>query len=117
MPAPEMSWGFREFSYRPGDFAVAAAAVVARFEGRTLVEARVGITGVGSGPVWCTTYEEATVGRTVDSLREIEGLVTADLEYIMDGHETGEYRAHLVGVLTTRVLEDALERSARNPRS
>lgn len=110
-----LAWGFQEFTYRPGDFAIAAVAVVARFEERTLVEARVGITGLGSGPVWCSTYETEAIGRTVDDLREIEELATADADYVMDDIETSEYRRHLAGVLVTRALEDAFKRSEGGP--
>jgi carbon-monoxide dehydrogenase medium subunit len=110
-----LAWGFQEFTYRPGDFAIAAVAVVARFEERTLVEARLGITGLGSGPVWCSTYETEAIGRTVDDLREIEELATADADYVMDDIETSEYRRHLAGVLVTRALEDAFKRSEGGP--
>jgi len=107
---PDWWWGFREFSYRPGDFAVAAAAVIARFDGRDLAEVAVGITGVGGGPVRCTSYEEAAIGRSVDGLREIESLVTADVDYVMEGLESGEYRAHVAGVMATRAIGDAFAR-------
>ncbi len=115
--ASEWCWGFREFSYRPGDFAVAAAAVIARFEGNELAEVHVGITGVGGGPVRCASFEEAATGRSVDQLGEIESLVTTEVDYVMEGLESSEYRAHIAGVVTTRAIVDAFERSREDNRS
>jgi len=114
--AADWSWGFREFSYRPGDFAVAAAAVIARFEGTELAEVVVGITGMGGGPVRCALFEEAAIGRSVGQLVEIERLVTAEVDFVAGGLESSEYRAHLAGVMTTRAIVDAFERSREGNR-
>jgi len=111
---PGWSWGFREFAYRDGDFAVAAAAVLARFDGRDLADVRVMITGVGGGPAECHSYEQAAIGRPVEALREIETLVTADVDYVMDGLESGEFRAHIAGVMTSRAIEDAFQRGRKD---
>ena len=43
--APDTHFGFREFSRRAGDYAIAMALVTFRLEGGTIVEPRIGIGG------------------------------------------------------------------------
>ena len=107
-PFSGWSWGFREFSYRPGDFAVAAAGALVKVENGEISAIRAGITGTGSGPFRCTSYEEAALGRTVSDLRAVEPLATSDAPDVMDGIESSEYRGHVAGVMLSRAVEDAM---------
>ena len=102
------SWGFREFSYRLGDFAVAAAAALVKVANGEISAIRAGITGAGSGPFRCTAYEKAALGRTVSQLRAVEPLATVDAPYVMDGVESSEYRRHVASVMLSRAVEDAM---------
>lgn len=102
------SWGFREFSYRPGDFAVAAAGALVKVENGEISAIRAGITGTGSGSLRCTSYEEAALGRTGAELPAIEVLAIEDVPYVMDGVESSEYRGHVASVMLSRAVEDAL---------
>ena len=107
-PPSGWSWGFREFSYRPGDFAVAAAGALVKVEGGEIAAIRAGITGTGSGPFRCTAYEVAALGRTVSELPAVEPLAMEDAPYVIDGAESGEYRAHVAGVMLSRAVGDAM---------
>ena len=107
-PRAGWSWGFREFSYRPGDFAVAAAGALVRVANGEISAIRAGITGTGSGPFRCTSYEEAALGRTGAGLPDIEPLAVEDAPYVIDGLESSEYRGHVASVMLSRAVEDAL---------
>ena len=105
---PGWSWGFREFTYRPGDFAVAAAGTLVKVRNGEIAAIRAGITGTGSGPLRCTSYEEAALGRTATGLPDIEALAIEDAPYVIDGVESSEYRGHVASVMLTRAVEDAM---------
>ncbi len=109
VPLPSgWSWGFREFSYRPGDFAVAAAGALVKVEDGEIAAIRAGITGTGSGPFRCTAYERAALGRTFSELPAAEPLAIEDAPYVMDGAESSEYRGHVAGVMLSRAVGDAM---------
>ena len=105
---PGWSWGFREFSYRPGDFAVAAAGALVKVRNGEIAAIRAGITGTGSGPLRCTSYEEAALGRTATGLPDIEALAIEDAPYVIGGVESSEYRGHVASVMLSRAVEDAM---------
>ena len=48
--APDTRFGFREFSRRAGDYAIAMALVTFRLDGGTIVEPRIGIGGAEANP-------------------------------------------------------------------
>jgi carbon-monoxide dehydrogenase medium subunit len=107
---PGWGWGFREFSRRDGDFAVASAAVLVRAAGGVIVESRVAAGGVAPRPVRLGEVEAALSGATpgevpgrVGPLRGVEPAGGAGL--------SAGYRARLARVLVTRALADACRRA------
>ncbi len=100
--------GFAEIARRHGDYAMVGVAGLVRVEGDEVVEARLGFLSVNDVP----TVVDVS-GRTPDEA--VEHVLT-ELEPAGDIHATADYRAHLVRVLTRRVLaaatEDARERAS-----
>jgi 2-furoyl-CoA dehydrogenase FAD binding subunit len=93
--------GFAEIARRHGDYAMVGVAGLVRVEGDEVVEARLGFLSVNDVP----TVVDVS-GRTPDEA--VEHALT-ELEPAGDIHATADYRAHLVRVLTRRVLAAATE--------
>jgi carbon-monoxide dehydrogenase medium subunit len=111
---PEQTgWGFEEVSRRHGDFALAAVAATLTLSGGAIAQARIALTGVGPTPLRVTDAEALLIGhalepdltaRIIDALRAI---ITPET----DLHASSDYRRHLAGVLTGRVLAAAWRRA------
>lgn len=90
---------FAEIARRHGDYALVGVAAMVETEGGEVVRARLGYVSVSDVPV---------VVDVTDSLDDPAGRALAELEPAEDIHATAAYRAHLVKVLTPRVLADAI---------
>jgi len=115
IPVAGGGWGFREFAPRRGDFALAAAAAVVELDGDRLGRVRLGLTGLGSGPVRCRTWEETAAGVGIDEIPGLADLITADLGRVAAGPEGEAYRTHLARVVGAAAVADAVA-SARGSR-
>jgi carbon-monoxide dehydrogenase medium subunit len=104
-------WGFHEFAYRPGDFAVAAAAATARIQDEVVADLHLGVTGLGGGPLRCRSFEEAALGAAPADLAGLEHLISSDFGYVADSVESSAYRSHLATVMAGRAVADAVRRS------
>lgn len=93
--------GFAEIARRHGDYALVGVAGVVRLEGDEVVQARLGYLSVNDIPTVIDVN-----GRSPD---EAVDHVLTQLEPSDDIHATAAYRAHLVAVLTRRVLAAATE--------
>ena len=98
--APGAGVAFQEISRRHGDYALVGVAAHVELEGDEVVRARLGYLSVSDGPV---------VVDVSDSLADPAGAALAELEPVDDIHATADYRAHLVRVLTPRVLAAATD--------
>lgn len=98
--APGAGVAFQEISRRHGDYALVGVAALVEMEGDEVVRARLGYLSVSDVPV------VVDVG---DSLDDPAGAALAELEPVDDIHATADYRAHLVRVLTPRVLAAATD--------
>jgi carbon-monoxide dehydrogenase medium subunit len=106
-------WGFQEFSRRPGDYALAAAAVVLRVgPDGAIAGARIALAAVADRPVRAVEAERALLGARGEPARlaEAAGAAAAPLTPPADVHGSGEYRRHLARVLVERALADAWRR-------
>jgi carbon-monoxide dehydrogenase medium subunit len=90
---------FAEIASRHGDYALVGVAAMVETEAGEVVRARVGYVSVSDVPV---------VVDVTDSLDDPAGKALTELEPAEDIHATAAYRAHLVKVLTPRVLADAI---------
>ena len=110
VPASGPGWGFVEIARRPGDFAVAGAAVVL---GRPLTLRVVGF-GVGDRPMRLPGAERELAGGGLDAeIAARAGTAAArDCDPPSDVHGSADYRRHLASVLTVRALLQAGARLA-----
>ena len=90
---------FQEIARRHGDYALVGVAALVETDGGEVVRARVGYVSVSDVPV---------VVDVTDALDAPAAKALAELEPADDIHATADYRAHLVRVLTPRVLADAI---------
>jgi len=90
---------FQEIARRHGDYALVGVAALVETDGGEVTRARLGYVSVSDVPV---------VVDVTDALDDPAAKALADLEPADDIHATADYRAHLVRVLTPRVLADAV---------
>jgi carbon-monoxide dehydrogenase medium subunit len=107
---PGWGWGFREVSRRPGDFAIVAAAALARVAGGEIVESRVALAGVSERPLRLGAVESVVTGARADDLPARVGSIEG-LDPVTDTSATADHRRHLARVLTLRALADAFARA------
>ncbi len=109
--APDMRFGFREFSRRAGDYAVAMALVTFRLEGGTIVAPRVGIGGAEAHPRRIPESEAALVGKPADAatFRAAAEIAADVIEPMEDVQADATYRRDLVRTMTRRALEQAAQ--------
>ncbi len=94
---------FQEIARRHGDYALVGVAAHVETDDGTVTRARVGFVSVSDVPV-VVDVTDALQGPGGDPA----GTALAELEPADDIHATAAYRAHLVKVLTPRVLADAV---------
>lgn len=105
---------FEEFSRRPGDVALASAAVVlGRDADGRIATAQIALGSVGQTPVRATAAEAMLVGHLSSPELFAAGAAaaTSDLDPVDDLHATATYRRHLAGVLLRRALTAASGRT------
>jgi aerobic carbon-monoxide dehydrogenase medium subunit len=103
-------WGFREFSRRRGDFAMAAAAVFYDLDAAGKARnAHIGAIGVGDRPVRLTAAEAEVDGKVVDLAVSERAGAAASAAVNPDGdiHASGAYRKSLIGTMVERALQSA----------
>jgi 2-furoyl-CoA dehydrogenase FAD binding subunit len=101
--APGAGVAFQEIARRHGDYALVGVAAHVETEGGDVTRARVGFVSVSDVPVVVDV-----TGAAQDPEGDPAGAALAELEPADDIHATSAYRAHLVKVLTPRVLADAV---------
>lgn len=108
--APGEGVAFEEIARRHGDYALCGVGAVVRIEGDDVVSARVGYLSV------CDVPTVVDVTEAWGDQAAVADLALARLDPADDIHATAAYRAHLVRVLTARVLsaayDDARDRGA-----
>ncbi|MEM8646666.1 MAG: xanthine dehydrogenase family protein subunit M [Pseudomonadota bacterium] len=106
-------WGFEEVSRRSGDFALAAAAAILTFDGPVVSEARLAVTGVDDLPLRISEAEEALLGHelTEEKVAAAVETVRSTVNPNSDAQASADFRRHLIGVLTARVLRAAAARA------
>lgn len=106
--------GFQEKSQTAGDFATIATVATVQLDGDTVAAARLGIAGAEGTPVRAGRAEELLTGATPtpDAVAAAARAAAEDVDPISDPQCSGDYRRHLVEVLTRRALDDALASAA-----
>ena len=116
MPAPPANFGASYLRFIPRnemDIAVAGAGVSVVMDGDTVTSCRVSLASVAPTPVFAEAAGAAMVGKaaTEETIAEAAEAARAAAKPISDMRGTAEYRTHLVGVLTTRALRNAIQRA------
>lgn len=110
---PDDAFGFAEFARRRGDFALASAAVVLRFEGdRVADHVRIAIGGLAERPMRARKAEALLAGQRPDEkLFEASArAAAAEVQVGSDLHAAADYRRDLVRTQTKLALTAAFER-------
>lgn len=109
-------WGmhYEKFTQVAQSWAIVAVAAAVRVDGGTVVEARLGMSNMGSTALRAGAAEAALVGRPVDeaTLHEAAALAGEGTQPPSDPAGTPEYRRHLAGVLAGRAVAAAAGISA-----
>ena len=95
-------------------YAVAAVAAAVAVEGGRCSRAQIVVGGVTGTPVEAAAAAEKLAGASpsADAIAAAAALVTSALGgAVGDGYASGEYRAHLAGVLARQALAAAFERA------
>ena len=81
-----------------------------------VVDARIALGAVGPTPIFAAEASKALIGKKLDdtALENAARLATSVATPIDDMRGTAEYRRHIVGVLTRRVLAIAADRARQN---
>lgn len=117
VPAPVQGsgWSFLEVARRHGDFALAAVAVSLAPGERGCADARVVVTGTGSGPVRIRPAEAILVerGASADACDAAAAAAGRAITPQGDLHAPARYRRALAETLTRRACRQATGRMAR----
>ena len=81
-------------------------AIVGVFVAQTASGVRVAVTGAGPGVFRVPAFEKALGANFAGAA--LDGIAVSAADLNTDMHATGEYRAHLVGVMAKRAVERAL---------
>ena len=102
-------FGFREFSRRAGDYAIAMALVTLHLEGGVIVDPRVGIGGAEAFPRRIPEAEAALAGRPPEpaALQAAADAAADAIEPLEDIQADAAYRRDLVRAMTQRALAQA----------
>jgi len=102
-------WGFREFSRRRGDFAMAAAAVFFDVDDGKACNAHIAAIGIGDRPIRLGEAEAEVNGRVVDAAVSARAgrAASASVNPHSDIHASGAYRKSLIGTMVERALHSA----------
>jgi aerobic carbon-monoxide dehydrogenase medium subunit len=115
---PESGWGFGELSRRPGDFAMAAAAVTLQGGvAGTITHARIALGAVADRAIRCPEAEAALLGQRGGraAFEAAAALASAPLTPPSDVHASSGYRRHLAKLLVERALTQAWQRLTATP--
>jgi carbon-monoxide dehydrogenase medium subunit len=107
-------WGFEEVARRAGDFAVVAMGATVTLADRAIAAARIAITGAGGVPTRAMSAERMLAGVEAVDTAVLDAAARAVMEAIdpsSDLHASADYRRHLAGALTRRVLKAAFHRA------
>jgi aerobic carbon-monoxide dehydrogenase medium subunit len=112
-PAPGTVTAYVKIAHPASGYAVAAAAVSLTVDADgTCRSARVALTGVATTPLRSTGAERALEGAVldVDTVARAVEHAADGVDVMGDSYAPVEYRRHLIGVVTSRAIQRALDR-------
>jgi aerobic carbon-monoxide dehydrogenase medium subunit len=112
-PGTGQAW--LEFARRHGDFALVGVGASLTVQNAQVQDARIVLTGVGGNPVRAREAEMLLRGGPIaERVGAAADAARTAIEPDADIHASKEYRAHLAGVLTERVIRLAYERATQS---
>lgn len=116
VPALGAGWGgaYHKHRHPASSYAVVGVAAVVQVADGVCRDARIAVGGVTGKPELAVAAADALTGQApgAEAIAAAAGRVAEALANpIGDTYASGEYRAHLAGVLTGRALTDAFERA------
>jgi len=108
------TWAIDEVSRRKGDFAMVGVALWMELDDdSTCKDARIVLFGVSGKPVRVEKAEERMAGAKLDEVafKEVEKIVSEELDPDSDIHASAQYRKEVGGVLARRALVQARARA------
>jgi carbon-monoxide dehydrogenase medium subunit len=112
-PVPGTVTAYVKISHPASGYAVAAAAVSLTIDaGGSCLAARVALTGVATTPLRSAGAERELEGGVIDAdaLRRAIEHAADGIDVMGDTYAPVEYRRHLIGVVTGRAIQRALDR-------
>ena len=112
MPADPHGYAYEKQKRKVGDYATAAAVVLA-MSGRVCTSAAIALTNVADTPLFANDASDAVVGTAVDEAAISEAAQRAQriASPSADGHGPADFRTHLAGIMVRRALARAKERA------
>ncbi len=112
-PVGTRAGGYLKLERRVGDFATAGAAVGLQMDGDTVVQAGIGLTGVGARTINASEAAAALVGNRLDPdvIGTAAGLAAGVAQPRSDHRGSADYKRHVIETFVSRILTDA----ARTP--
>jgi carbon-monoxide dehydrogenase medium subunit len=107
-------WGFEEVARRAGDFAIAAMGATVTLADGHASAARIAITGVGDAPLRVAGAEALLAHAAAPDPALLDAAAQAVMDAIepnSDLHASADYRRHIAGALTRRVVRAAFLRA------
>ncbi len=109
-------WGFREFSRRRGDFALAGAAIHYDRDGNgCIADPHIGIIGASDRPRRLGAVEAVLAGQMLDAglIEQAAAAARDAVDPAGDLHGSGDYRRHLLGTMVERALDASFGRGGQ----
>jgi len=105
--------GYQKVSRRAGDWPVGAAGAAVWLTGDVIADAGIGLAAVGATHFVAAEAEQYLRGRpaTEESLQRAGEIAAANCRPVSDQRGPAEYKRHLAGELTVRVLRVAVGRA------
>jgi carbon-monoxide dehydrogenase medium subunit len=106
-------WAFEEVARRLGDFALTAMGAIVTIKDGLAVSVRLAVAGAGETPLRLDAAEALVAGERLSPalLDAAAEAARGAVDPMTDLHGSADYRRHLVGVLTRRVLTAAWQRA------
>ena len=116
VPAPAAHFGACYIRFIPRnemDIAVVGVGASVVMDGNTVTACRIALASVAPTPVYAAAAGAALVGKdaTEENIKAASEAAQAAATPISDMRGTAEYRTHLIGVLTRRALQSAIQRA------
>jgi aerobic carbon-monoxide dehydrogenase medium subunit len=113
VPAAGHGYAYEKLKRKIGDYATAAAAVLLTLNGGKVATCSVGLTNVAETPLWAEEAGKILTGSALDAATVKKAVAAAEAitSPASDGRGPAAYRTKMAGVMLTRALARAKERT------